>query len=327
MAWMTLSTFIAVELLTATICCIAGFMAASIIKSYPSTMCDEEANPENTSDQAVKLESLMVSLKAMTSEVGAQVGEHNERIVEITQTLESGGSSPDRVLAAGGLLISANRQLQAQLTEARAEIDRQRDELGRSMRDSLTDPLTGIANRRAFDHELAQAIATAQRRSKGLALIMIDIDHFKRVNDTNGHMVGDQLLKAFARKLSQSFRDNDLVSRFGGEEFAVILPLTNLRQGGEAAERVRSMIEDCDCVGREVSLRITASMGVAELLPEERDVALIKRADAALYGAKKAGRNRVYVHDGQRMSQVIIEIARAPLADQSSVSVPERELC
>lgn len=289
--------FLLVFLLVAPFIFLAGYWYGR--RPRRNLSCESvQVQNDDQHESVKKLESMMALMRAMTSEVGAHVGEHSERIVGITQTLESGGGSPDRVMAAGGLLISANRQLQSQLLEARAEIDRQKDELGRSIRDSLTDPLTGIPNRRAFDHELAQAFATFRRRSKDFALVMVDIDHFKRINDQNGHLVGDRVLKAFAKNLTSTFRETHFVARFGGEEFAVLLPRTPLHQAIEVAELARAATAACESFGSDVSLKITASLGVAEATSGDTEAALIKRADEALYTAKTAGRNQVFAHDG-----------------------------
>ena len=254
-------------------------------------------------EQELRIVSLMSSLHAVTTEVGAHVGQHSAEIDKITQSMNAEESTPDTILAAGKLLISANQHLQSQLVEAKAEIDRQRAELGQSLRDSLTDPLTGISNRRAFDHGLRNEIAIHRRKSKPFSLVMIDVDHFKRLNDAHGHMVGDQVLKAFAKSLTSAFREKDLVNRYGGEEFAVILPQTGAAEAYGLAEQARAAIADCRYLGGDVELRVTASMGVAEFRSDDSDENLITRADKALYAAKKGGRNRVFSHDEMTSTQ------------------------
>lgn len=287
--------------------CVAGVQAAS-------------SRNDDNDDEALKFEALLSALRDMTSEVGAHVGEHSERVDKITQSLQSGEANSKEIVAAGELMVSANRQLQTQLAEAKAEIDRQRNELGRSARDAMTDPLTGIPNRRALDHELSMLIAQHRRRSTTFSVIMVDIDHFKRVNDQNGHMVGDKVLKAFARNLTNCFRELDFIGRFGGEEFAVILPRTSLRLAGDAAERARESIANCEDFSTDVILKITASFGVAEIVGNETEMEVAQRADNALYAAKKAGRNQVHFHDGT-MSQ-----AYAAVRDREAEAIIAPEL-
>jgi len=157
-----------------------------------------------------------------------------------------------------------------------------------------TDTLTGLANRRAFDEVAEQEIQRAQRYSTPLALIMTDLDHFKRINDCYGHRVGDHVLRHFADVLKASVRTIDLVGRWGGEEFALLLPGTDLAEAAQAAERMRvtvaaalPRIEGNDCA-------YTASFGVAAFNAATPTLtALLGRADAALYRAKEQGRNRV----------------------------------
>ena len=165
-----------------------------------------------------------------------------------------------------------------------------------------TDALTGLLNRRAFMERIGVEMLRAQRQKNPLSLIMTDIDHFKGVNDTHGHQVGDLVLQRFAGQLTTSARPYDFVGRYGGEEFVICLPGADGRQAGPVAERMRSQIEDMEIMlpDGSQSIRITASFGTAPYSIEsgEHIDLLIKRADDALYLAKKEGRNRVCVGDG-----------------------------
>ncbi len=153
-----------------------------------------------------------------------------------------------------------------------------------------TDALTRIANRRELDETIAREVNRATRHSQPLSAILFDLDHFKQVNDTHGHEVGDAVLKEAARVAQGLLRLSDLLGRWGGEEFLVVAPQTDTAQAGELAERLRQAIAGCplECVGN-----ITASFGVAEYHPPEPPEAWLKRADEALYAAKQGGRNRV----------------------------------
>ena len=154
-----------------------------------------------------------------------------------------------------------------------------------------TDHLTGLANRRRFERQLEREVARTARHGRPFSLITLDIDHFKKVNDTHGHEAGDDAIKSLARVLQQGTRGIDLAARIGGEEFAVILTETSVNGAVEVAERLRAALK---AVGIPPVGAIAASFGVAEC-PSDAETAreLLARADAALYHAKRAGRDRV----------------------------------
>jgi diguanylate cyclase (GGDEF)-like protein len=159
---------------------------------------------------------------------------------------------------------------------------------------TVMDALTGVHNKRHFIDALTQEIARATRHGLPLSLVMFDIDFFKRVNDTHGHLAGDAVLRDVGHRLQRRLRKGDLAARYGGEEFGVILPHTN-RQGALVyAEGLRKLMESESIAYEQLQLQITVSLGVAELDPGFPSVeGLIARADAHLYDAKRSGRNRV----------------------------------
>ena len=161
---------------------------------------------------------------------------------------------------------------------------------------SLTDTLTQIPNRLCFDQRYAVAWADARRHNTPLSLAIIDLDHFKRVNDTHGHLIGDRCLQDAAHLFqSEVKRPNDMVARYGGEEFIVLMPDTDLNGCRQVAERMTTALAACELVRGGVALRITCSIGIASLIPDPaaRPSDLVRMADEALYAAKAAGRNRV----------------------------------
>ena len=162
----------------------------------------------------------------------------------------------------------------------------------------VTDPLTGVHNRRYLTESLGKEVRRAQRYHTPLSVILADIDHFKRVNDMFGHLQGDTVLVEFGRLLQKDLRVHDVAARFGGEEFVILLPGTELAGAKVVAERVRSAVEAHEFSGMNGE-RVTSSFGVAEvqLDAEESPAQLLSAADAALYRAKGAGRNRVAVRD------------------------------
>ena len=158
--------------------------------------------------------------------------------------------------------------------------------------DASHDPLTGLANRRSAEHRLEADRARALRAPEPLSVLMIDLDHFKDVNDRWGHATGDLVLVAVAKVLRDELRGADLPVRYGGEEFLAILPRTAAARAMDVAERIRAHIARMEIGLPEETIRITASIGVASLEGDEPAAALVARADLALYRAKSAGRNR-----------------------------------
>jgi two-component system cell cycle response regulator len=174
-------------------------------------------------------------------------------------------------------------------------MDRLRQTVRRSVEMALYDPLTGLNNRRFMERRLPAMIEAARQRAAPLTMMILDIDHFKRINDTYGHDAGDRVLKGFAAELQQIVRGGDLVCRLGGEEFVVVVPGVDANRGARMAERARRTIENKefpigDAVG---SVSITVSIGLADFRGQQDSADLYRRADRALYVSKSAGRNRV----------------------------------
>ncbi len=187
------------------------------------------------------------------------------------------------------------------LARVRTQIRRQRYavELRQSVTNTLalavTDELTGLYNRRYFDRHLALMLDKAQQQHRDMAVMLIDMDFFKAVNDTHGHDTGDAVLREFANRLRRNIRGVDLACRFGGEEFVVLMPDTDYRQAQGVAERVRQAVADKTFeAGNGRPLTITVSVGLAlNETKVDTPEAMLKRADVALYRAKREGRNRV----------------------------------
>jgi diguanylate cyclase (GGDEF)-like protein len=157
------------------------------------------------------------------------------------------------------------------------------------------DELTGLHNRRRINDLMEQEVQRSARGGHAFCLVLFDIDHFKRVNDTRGHLVGDEVLCAFARVAAQAIRRSDVLARWGGEEFTLLLPDTLRDTAVEVAERLRTQIEAAVLGTGENLLRVTVSAGVVERAPHEPLMSALERADRALYRAKEGGRNRVVV--------------------------------
>ena len=175
------------------------------------------------------------------------------------------------------------------------------------------DPLTGLANRRSLASFVSEQLMLFCRSGRRFSVIMVDLDHFKAVNDRFGHTAGDRVLAEVAQVLLESSREMDLAGRYGGEEFVVVLPNTSLEQAASIAERIRAEIQGRNW-GAEIGIpALTASLGVADPCPGDDWDSLISRADAALYDAKQHGRNRAHVARHRRQT----EPGRDPVQDST----------
>jgi diguanylate cyclase (GGDEF)-like protein len=173
-----------------------------------------------------------------------------------------------------------------------------------------TDAKTGLLNAAAWEREADTEMARMSRGKSSLALLLIDIDHFKRVNDTHGHLAGDQVLVGLAEALRQQVRDSDVVGRFGGEEFVVLLPGADAAEAGQVAERLRKQVSQTAAVLATGEVRITVSIGAAVLGVHGDDIpGLLASADLALYRAKRAGRNQVRMLDGPGDARIPAQLA------------------
>ncbi len=188
---------------------------------------------------------------------------------------------------------NATQFFSSSLGKAKDEIEILKEELEKSQKLAFYDSLTGLLNRHSFDTELS---ALLKSNNKGLCLILGDIDHFKKFNDEYGHLLGDQVLKAVGRRLLDATRDGSNAFRFGGEEFAILVPKSGLRQARQYAETLRKLIDKLSLRDKRTSTlidHITASFGVSEFVEGDTMTSFIARADDFLYKAKEQGRNRV----------------------------------
>ncbi|MBP2293483.1 GGDEF domain-containing protein [Azospirillum rugosum] len=193
-------------------------------------------------------------------------------------------------------IVDRQARLQGQLQESSQQLAELRVVLDTARREAMTDGLTGIANRRAFDQTLVAAVESALKDGTPLSLLMVDIDHFKTFNDTHGHLVGDHVLKLVAKVLTEGIKGRDTVARYGGEEFAVVLPRTELTNAVTLADQLRASVGSRHIVNRARNASygsVTLSIGAAQYRTGEELMALLRRADEALYAAKRGGRNRV----------------------------------
>jgi diguanylate cyclase len=280
------------------------------------------ANKGNVSDgdiEAVRRRHLSdLDTAARLTVVGEKLGDEVEQIVGMIEASIGiyGDAEQDLTDASRKLAVAIDRNTLRSIVEAvllaTNDVQQENAKLGHRLKQShqqifelqehltairtqaLTDPLTGLANRRHFDERLADALVEAERNASALSLLIADVDHFKTFNDTHGHLLGDQVLRLVASVLTQNTKGQDLVSRYAGDEFAVILPNTNLREAITVAENFRKAITSREIIKRATGEhlgRVTLSIGIAQRHAGETAQALIEAADTCLYAAKKAGRN------------------------------------
>ncbi|EGA64250.1 GGDEF domain-containing protein [Vibrio brasiliensis] len=215
-----------------------------------------------------------------------------ERVEDEAMSIEEVMTVIRQLVAESREIRHSTRFLNSQLVNATKEINQLKSQLAEVQQDALFDSLTSLYNRRAFDGD----INTLCRSEQKMCLVLADIDHFKTFNDTYGHLFGDTVIKGIARRLQLSCRDGIHAYRFGGEEFALIVPNKSLRIARQFAESIRRTVEKLSVKDRRTGQsigNITISLGVAELEPGESPESLIERADKLLYEAKQLGRNRV----------------------------------
>ena len=190
-------------------------------------------------------------------------------------------------------LENTNASLRGELNVARQQLAQQMKDLEDAQDAALRDHLTGLPNRRALERRMADAFANLQTLGRGFSLLMLDLDHFKILNDTYGHPAGDAVLRLAARLMQDCCRGSDFVARYGGEEFSIIAVKANASGARLLAERVRERIEAASLRFEDNALDFTCSIGIAEATPDIAPDELVAEADRALYAAKESGRNTV----------------------------------
>lgn len=217
---------------------------------------------------------------------------------DLVHGLESGDAVAvvRRILLETQSVVAKGKAMEQKLSESTEEIHRLRENLVAVRHEAWTDGLTGIANRKRFDVGLEEAAALAQAEKTPLSLLLVDIDHFKKFNDTYGHGIGDQVLRLVAQSLKDGVKGADLPARYGGEEFAIILPETQLTNAAILANNLRQRLARKELKNSRTEAlygRVTISIGVAEYRPGEALAEFMQRSDEALYEAKGAGRDCV----------------------------------
>lgn len=320
-------TFLLVNLLCACVALGVGFAAgvwffgAKLAKPAAKAPQKKPApkQPGDDPKRAVERAAMAASRVAdVAQNVASDVGDHAAKMKAISADLagidrEALGPT-GAVVTALDQMLAANAELQERLSKAENQLVAQAAEIRAHESEARTDSLTGLSNRRAFDDELKRRFSEWQRNQTPCTLVLLDIDFFKKFNDTHGHQVGDEVLRQVAKVLKAQSRDMDLPCRYGGEEFGVILPATDAAAACKVAERIRAAVEESSTVAEGKTLKVTCSVGLSQFGANDEIAKLIHRADDGLYASKKAGRNCGHWHNGVTCVPITASIG-APAAD------------
>ncbi len=255
------------------------------------------------------LTQISLMLKDITSHVLETEGDlagHGDKLGDLASQVSEANdynevkTIVDQMLVETKSLVNSGKRLQTRMKISSEDLKQLQMELEKSQQEAQTDTLTTLINRRGLEKKFELERIRAKQNAVPFSIILIDIDHFKRVNDTHGHLVGDSLLKSIAQLLKKQLRKNDIAARFGGEEFLILLPETDIDGARAVGQKIRDGLSTKKWKlkdnGKSVG-KITVSMGIALYKFNESEKALIKRADDALYFAKQNGRDKIVSQD------------------------------
>ena len=272
---------------------------SSLLEFYNRFISQEDAALEAIRQE---LQMILADIHEGYDQSSGNLKEYLGSLNKFSKALSGSGHSENlvgevqKVLAGTRSTEQSQRKIESQMSGMIDEVESLRQQLEKVKEESLTDALTGLANRKAFDQEMEQVIQDSTENNTPFCVLISDIDHFKKFNDTYGHLVGDKVLRFVSATIKACVKGKDTAARFGGEEFVVILPDTNMTGGAIVAEQIRKAIssgELRDKAKKEHYGTVTISLGVGEFIPGEQSLDMIKKADDALYRAKENGRNRV----------------------------------
>lgn len=254
-------------------------------------------------ERRITLQALVKMLESAET-LSNEVDSHNSDLAHVGRTVSDISNSAETTQIQQALLvkisevIKSNQKLEDDLVCARYTLEHQAQELDRTRREARTDGLSGVANRKDFDATLKYWLSKAKRRKEQFALLLIDVDHFKWINDTHGHAAGDRVVAGVGKFFRDRVRDTDYVARYGGDEFVILIANVDLETAVRVAEQIRLEGErtNFQCGAYEARIAVTFSLGLATSRADDCATDLIERADSALYKAKQGGRNQLTWH-------------------------------
>jgi len=284
---------------------LAGLLAGCLLSR--SRKAGEDAT--GSREQQAALHMLSEVLNA-AERMAHRVADHDSEIRESAEHVHELHATGEMETVKAALLkqmkvlLDSNERMKDDLLCTRYRLEEQAVEIDRARREARTDNLTGVGNRRSFDEKLHVLMDEWRRLGQPFVLILADLDKFKWINDAHGHVVGDRVLATVGSRLKQSLRDRGFVGRYGGDEFAILLPQTTLDDGMKIAEMLRRQIAGTACciAVREGEVALSISVGVAAPCLDDTDESLLERADRAMYDSKRLGRDHVLCRQPEPVS-------------------------
>lgn len=251
-------------------------------------------------DETQQIVNAIRNFATWTTDLAGDFSRYQSTLNSLTRRASDGTSiqTKEDVQVLLQQIVAANRQLQERLDSAEQKLEDQTKQLAGYLSEARTDGLTGLANRRAFDQKIEECFGNWTKSQRLFSLALIDIDHFKKINDTYGHPAGDAVLREVANRLKDFIPETIQIARYGGEEFAILLERDAVSAAG-IMEKIRLAMCDRSVQAEGYEIAVSLSCGVSQIASDDRIGKLVRRSDEALYTAKMAGRNRVFVHHGQ----------------------------
>lgn len=295
---------------------VASIGSAAMLLIFWPRRARSEGSEQFVPIDPVKLDRVVQGYQEILSDVARRLGLQGRSIAAAGQLVDLADENMSAELKAQlaqrlNDVIAKNNQLRQDLFLAQQQLSAQHAELDRARAESRIDYLTQLPNRRAFEEKAAELQGIFERRQTEYGLAILDIDYFKSFNDSHGHTAGDAMLRTVGKAAMSIRRTGDFLARIGGEEFALLFPLSGMAECQLAADRYRKAIGSTKLWIDGQQLNVTASFGVAVICAGETFADLLVRADAALYQAKESGRNQVCLHDGSDVVGLSPAIAAA----------------
>ena len=282
---------------------------------------------------AEKTRHYLSRLHELTTLLADDVAKHVSRMEEISHDIlhpepHRGASAESLLLDAVSQVVIANKRLHTRLNSAEHQLQLEAQEIGQHLLEIRADEVTGLPNRRVYEEKVQEFLQLRRTENRAVSVLIVDLDSFQQFNEQHGSAQGNRMLRKVAQAIQATVRERDIATRFGGEEFAIVLPDTSMPDAMRAAERVRLAIENIVDRVDEREFRITASVGAAEATTHDTVRLLHRRADAALYAAKEAGRNRSFFHDNKACHPVLEDASMSTLvaAKQDTSALHNRAL-
>ncbi|HVA48517.1 MAG TPA: GGDEF domain-containing protein [Pirellulales bacterium] len=301
---------------------VAASLAAGFFIGRTTTHSEQERRAMRERENSLRA---LIEVLRSVQELSTDVDNRNSEMAEVRRHVDDIRVTGElevirqEILGQIKTILDSNQKLEEDLTFARCRMEEQAEELDRTRREAHTDALSGVANRKAFDDKLKLLFGYHRRDGIAFALMLADLDRFKWINDTYGHQAGDRVIAQLGRLLSELVREGDFVARFGGDEFAVLLPHCDAETALKVADRIRLAATRANFGVSSEQTAVTVSVGVALARHGDTAESLFKRADEALYSSKKGGRNQVQCENPFAASLTVLPVPADSLSTPQPV--------